>query len=167
VEGGATAGRVRRDTAGVRVPPPVFYIVGFLVGWGLNLLIGGPVVPRQAPVWERMLPAGLFGGVGVVLVVWCMVMIKRAGSNIAPMRPTTALLTGGPYRFSRNPIYVGFALIVAGAAVALNLLWPILVLVFVVMPVVRRRVVGPEEAYLERAFGREYRRYQERVPRWV
>jgi protein-S-isoprenylcysteine O-methyltransferase Ste14 len=142
-------------------------MVGFLVGWGINVLIGGPVVPRQAPLWERVVPAVLFGGVGIGLVVSAIVMIKRAGSNVAPMRPVTALVTGGPFRFSRNPIYVGFALIVVGTAVALNLLWPIVVLVVVVMPIVRRRVVGREEAYLERTFGREYRRYQERVPRWV
>jgi protein-S-isoprenylcysteine O-methyltransferase Ste14 len=150
----------------VRVPPPFIYLLGFLVGWAINRWVGGPVVPEHAPLAARLVPGLLMVVGGVVLVVSAIATIKRAGSNIAPMRPTTALVTSGPFRWSRNPIYLGFALVSAGVAVSLNMVWPIITLV-IVLWIVRRRVIAREEAYLERTFGREYRRYMERVPRWM
>jgi len=77
-----------------------------------------------------------------------------------------AVVTTGPFRWTRNPIYLGMALCTAGVAVGLNLLWPLLVLPFVIWAI-RRRVIAREEQYLDRVFGREYRRYRERVPRWL
>lgn len=148
------------------MPPPFIYAAGFLVGWGINRLIGGPVVPPAGALATRLVPGLILGGAGVALVASAVWAIKRAGSSVAPMRPVTALVTSGVFRWSRNPIYLGFALISAGVAVSLNLLWPVLMLL-VVMPVVRRRVIAREEAYLERRFGREYRRYRERVARWL
>jgi protein-S-isoprenylcysteine O-methyltransferase Ste14 len=155
-----------RDTTGVRMPPPFIYLAGFLVGWAINWWIGGPVVPSEAALSARLVPGLIMIVVGLVLVGSAIWTIKRAGSNVAPMRPTTALVTRGPFRWSRNPMYLGLALVSAGIAVACNLLWPVLMLV-VVISVVRRRVIAREEAYLERTFGREYRKYRERVPRWL
>jgi prolyl oligopeptidase len=157
----------RRDTAGVRVPPPLIYLVGWLVGWGINWWIGGPVVPRSAALSARLVPGVIMIVAGVGLAASAIWVIKRAGSTVAPMRPVTALVTGGPFRFSRNPMYLGLAFISAGVAVSFNLLWPVIILVVVVIPVIRRRVIVREEAYLERTFGREYRRYRERVGRWL
>jgi prolyl oligopeptidase len=157
----------RPDTAGVRVPPPFIYLAGWLVGWGINRLIGGPVVPATAALSARLVPGLIMIVAGVGLAVSAIWVIKRAGSNVAPMRPVTALVTNGPFRFSRNPMYLGLALISAGVAVSFNLLWPVIILVVVVIPVMRRRVIVREEAYLERTFGRDYRRYRERVGRWL
>ncbi|HWZ59813.1 MAG TPA: methyltransferase [Gemmatimonadaceae bacterium] len=148
------------------MPPPVYYLAGFFVGWVINRLIGGPVVPPDAAPSARLVPAGLMVLAGVVVGGSAVWTIKRAGSNVAPMRPTTALVTTGPFRWTRNPIYLGMALCTAGVAVGLNLLWPLLVLPFVIWAI-RRRVIAREEQYLDRVFGREYRRYRERVPRWL
>jgi protein-S-isoprenylcysteine O-methyltransferase Ste14 len=136
------------------------------VGWAINRWIGGPVVPSDAAPSARLVPGVLFLVVGVVIGASAVWAIKRAGSNVAPVRPTTGLVTTGPYRWTRNPMYLALGLCSAGLAVVLNLLWPLILLPFVVW-VVRRRVIVREEAYLDRAFGREYRRYRERVPRWL
>jgi protein-S-isoprenylcysteine O-methyltransferase Ste14 len=123
------------------------------VGWAINRWIGGPVVPSDAAPSARLVPGVLFMVVGVVIGASAVWAVKRAGSNVAPIRPTTALVTTGPYRWTRNPMYLSLGLFSAGLAVVLNLLWP--------------RVIVREEAYLDRVFGREYRRYRERVPRWL
>jgi protein-S-isoprenylcysteine O-methyltransferase Ste14 len=163
---GADAPPAGGDSAGVRVPPPLYYVVGFLVGWAINRWIGGPVVPSDAAPSARLVPGVLFMVVGVVIGASAVWAVKRAGSNVAPIRPTTALVTTGPYRWTRNPMYLSLGLFSTGLAVVLNLLWPLILLPFVVW-VVRRWVIVREEAYLNRVFGREYRRYRERVPRWL
>jgi protein-S-isoprenylcysteine O-methyltransferase Ste14 len=114
----------------------------------------------------RLVPGLVLFVVGVGIAVSAVWAIWRAGSSVVPVRPTTALVTGGVFRLTRNPMYLGLALGYAGVSVSLNAIWPLLVLPFVVRAV-RRRVIGREEAYLERKFGRTYRRYVERVPRWI
>lgn len=155
-----------RDSAGVRVPPPLYYVVGYAVGWGLERWTGWSLFPESAAPSVWLAPGIALLAVGVALGVSAVWVIRRAGSSIVPVRPTTALVTGGPFRVTRNPMYLGLAMCYAGIAVSFNALWPLLVLPFVVR-VVRRRVIGREERYLERTFGRVYRRYVERVPRWI
>jgi protein-S-isoprenylcysteine O-methyltransferase Ste14 len=104
--------------------------------------------------------------VGLVLGLAAVITVHRAGSTIRVDRPVTALVVRGPYHWTRNPIYLGLALVSAGIAVTANALWPLLSLP-VVLTLVRRRVIEREERYLERTFGREYRRYRDRVPRWL
>jgi protein-S-isoprenylcysteine O-methyltransferase Ste14 len=82
------------------------------------------------------------------------------------MRPTTAIVFTGPYRFTRNPMYLGLALLQAGLAMVTNSLWPLLTLAPVIVAV-RRLVIDREERYLEAKFGEEYRAYKARVRRWV
>ena len=91
---------------------------------------------------------------------------RRAGTAVEPWRTSTALVTNGVYRFTRNPMYLAMALLYLGAALAadsvlaLVLLPPLLVLV-------RVGVISREERYLERRFGDEYRRYRSSVRRWL
>jgi protein-S-isoprenylcysteine O-methyltransferase Ste14 len=92
--------------------------------------------------------------------------MRRAGTNVDPYEPATAIVTGGPYRFTRNPIYVGFTLVYVGISAFTNALAPLMLLpaVFAVM---RRGVIEREERYLERKFGGEYLEYKGRVRRWI
>ena len=90
----------------------------------------------------------------------------RAGTAIRPTIPTTALVTTGPFRFTRNPLYVGATIIYVGIAVAARSLWA-LALLLVVLAVMQRGVIDREEHYLERKFGADYVRYKERVRRWI
>jgi protein-S-isoprenylcysteine O-methyltransferase Ste14 len=89
-----------------------------------------------------------------------------AGSNVPTRLPTTTIVDTGPYRFTRNPIYLGMVLGLIGLAIASNSLWLLLTLVPFVL-VIRYGVVAREEAYLQRKFGDAYRRYRSRVRRWL
>jgi protein-S-isoprenylcysteine O-methyltransferase Ste14 len=83
-----------------------------------------------------------------------------------PVRPATALITEGPFRFTRNPLYLSLALLYLGIALGLGVLWPI-VLLPALMLLVQQLVVLREEAYLESRFGDAYRTYRKRVRRWL
>jgi len=91
---------------------------------------------------------------------------RRAGTTPNPWRATTSLVTGGPYRFTRNPMYVGFTLWYLAATSWVNALWPLLLLPLVLL-VMQRGVIAREEAYLRRRFGREYEEYSVGVRRWL
>jgi protein-S-isoprenylcysteine O-methyltransferase Ste14 len=102
----------------------------------------------------------------LALFAWAIVTISRAGSNVPTNRPTTTIVESGPYRFTRNPIYMAMFLALIGLAVAFDSLWLFITLVPFAL-VIRYGVVAREEAYLERKFGDVYRAYRSRVRRWV
>jgi len=152
------------DTSGVRVPPPLIYIGLFLVGYALHRTV--PVrLWGDVPPLARLVGWSLVGA-GVLLAVGAVVLFRRAGTTPNPTRPTTALVLHGPYRFTRNPMYVGLGLCYLGATLLVNSAWP-LMLFPVLIVLVQRWVIAPEEAYLERRFGAEYRAYRARVRRWL
>ena len=125
---------------------------------------------RALAVPSGDLPTGWLGAIVFVLAValfaWAIVTITRAGSNVPTNRPTTTIVEAGPYRFTRNPVYLGMFLGLIGLAIAFDNLW----LLMMLMPFVARhplRRSGREEAYLERKFGDLYRGYRSRVRRWL
>ncbi len=151
------------DHPDVVVRPPVLYGGAVLVGAALE--IWGVRLPLLADdVWRWAGAALIAAGIGLALV--CVLGFRRAGTNVEPWRPATALVLSGPYRFSRNPIYVGLTLAYAGIAVAADSLWMVTLLV-PVLAVMQSGVVRREEAYLERRFGDDYRAYKARVRRWL
>jgi len=110
-------------------------------------------------------------GVVCVLVSFPLALLtlralSRAHTSVDPVKPTTALVTEGPYRYSRNPIYVALTLLYLGVAFLVNALW-ILLLVVPVLLVMRYGVIAREEAYLTRKFGDAYRQYTAQVRRWL
>src|SRR5262249_23149243 len=115
-------------------------------------------------------PAGWFGtmvfALALALVAWAIATITRAGSNVPTSLPTTTIVDTGPYRFTRNPIYLGMVLGLIGLAIALNSLWLLLTLA-PFAPVIRYGVIAREEAYLERKFGDDYPRCRAGVRRWL
>ena len=102
----------------------------------------------------------------LALIAWAIVTITWAGSNVPTNLPTTTIVESGPYRFTRNPIYLGVFLGLIGLAIAFDNLWLLLMLVPFAL-VIRFGVVAREEAYLERKFGDDYRGYRSRVRRWL
>lgn len=92
--------------------------------------------------------------------------MRRAGTSVNPTQPTTTLILEGPYRFTRNPIYLGMTALYMGIAILANTLWPILLLPGALF-VMTRGVIEREEAYLERKFGEQYVTYKEKVRRWI
>jgi protein-S-isoprenylcysteine O-methyltransferase Ste14 len=91
--------------------------------------------------------------------------MRRAQTNINPLRPTTSLVTSGPYRFSRNPLSVSLVVLYLGLSLKIDTLWPLLLLLPLLI-VFHFGVIQREERYLERKFGDTYRHYRSAVPRW-
>jgi protein-S-isoprenylcysteine O-methyltransferase Ste14 len=144
------------------VRPPFVYLVALLIGVGLDLV-------RPA----RWLPAELGAWVGVPIVIAALALFslaisrfKAAGTSVPGNKPTTAIVKSGPYRFSRNPIYLAFSLLLLGIACVLNNLWLLSTLAAAVS-VMSFIVIPREERYLERRFGSEYVDYKATVGRWL
>ncbi len=152
------------DTAGVPFPPPLLYGAGFALGYGAHRLLP---IGRWTERGGALAAVGwilLVGG--VLLAVTAAYLFRRAGTTPNPTKPTTALVIRGPYRFTRNPMYLGMTALYLGGTVLLGDPWP-LALLPVVLILLQRRVIAREEAYLERKFGDEYRTYKMRVRRWL
>jgi protein-S-isoprenylcysteine O-methyltransferase Ste14 len=152
----------RPDNPGVRVPPPALYALAVLVGYLLNHrwplpISGGASV--QALAW-------LLVGAWLALTVSSIGNFRRSRTSMVPIRPATSLVIAGPYRFTRNPMYVGLAVLTVALGLFLDSWWPIVLLVPVLF-VVRAFVIAPEERYLERRFGADYVAYTQRVRRWL
>jgi protein-S-isoprenylcysteine O-methyltransferase Ste14 len=151
------------DTAQVIIRPPLAWGLAVIAGLALNWLVPLPFLPTD-------LPAGWLGAMvfvlALALVAWAIVTLTRAGSNVPTNRPTTTIVESGPYRFTRNPIYLGMFLGLIGLAIAFDSLWLLMMLVPFAL-VIRYGVVIREEAYLERKFGDVYRGYHSRVRRWL
>jgi protein-S-isoprenylcysteine O-methyltransferase Ste14 len=153
------------ESSGVRVLPPLIYLAGLAAGFLLHWAWPVPIVPPAAVLAIRA--AGwILLGIWLFLSIWAIAIFRRAGTTPNPTRPTTALAFGGPYRFTRNPMYLSFALMQAGVALVTNALWP-LVFLLPVLFVIRRYVIDREEQYLERKFGEGYLAYKRRVRRWI
>ena len=151
-----------QDNLGINVPPPLIYQLPLVLGLLLDRRRHISFLPRGA---ARALGWPLIGG-GVVLNGWFLRTIRKANVPMRTDKPVPKLTTEGPFRYTRNPGYLSFAMIYAGIAVLRNSLWAILLLPLVVM-VMQREVIGREERYLERTFGEEYLAYKAQVRRWV
>jgi len=153
------------DTSGVRVLPPLVYFIGLTAGLLLDRAWPVRIVPpAMAPVFG--VAGWVLVAIGLLLPISAVILFRRAGTTPVPTRPTTALAFGGPYRFTRNPMYLGLALVQTGVALIANALLPVVFLVPVLF-VIRRYVIDREERYLERKFGESYLSYKRRVRRWL
>ena len=150
------------ETAGVVAPPPLIYGGALAVGLLAKALFPAGFLPR--PV-ARLLGLPLVGG-GLILFLSSLRAMRGAGTDVRPDKPTSSLVVEGPYRFTRNPIYLGFTLFYGGITALANSL-PSALLLPLVLAVMRRGVIEREERYLERIFGEEYVRYKARVRRWI
>ncbi|MBB3020062.1 protein-S-isoprenylcysteine O-methyltransferase Ste14 [Microvirga lupini] len=151
------------DTAHVMIRPPLAWGLAVVAGFGLDRLMPLPFLPVD---W----PAGWLGALvfvpALALVAWAIAAMTGAGSNVPTNLPTTTIVESGPYRFTRNPIYLGMFLGLIGLGIAFNTLWlPLMLVPFAL--VIRYGVVAREETYLDRKFGDVYRVYRSRVRRWL
>ncbi|MGH2962537.1 MAG: methyltransferase family protein [Solirubrobacterales bacterium] len=94
-----------------------------------------------------------------------MLFFRRAGTSMIPFVPTTALVTAGPYRYTRNPMYLGMAFLYVALALGTGVIWALIVLPLVIAAV-DQLVIALEEGYLVRKFGEPYCDYMTRVRRW-
>jgi protein-S-isoprenylcysteine O-methyltransferase Ste14 len=145
--------------------PPVLLAGCLAAALALDrLVLPLPVPFAEIAVIDYMGMLMLLGG--VVLAVWAALEFRRHRTSIRPDRGSDALLLAGPFAFSRNPIYLGEALALAGAGIAFNRLW-LLVAAPLFMVLVTQLAIRREEAYLERRFGAAYGDYRSRVRRWL
>jgi dienelactone hydrolase/protein-S-isoprenylcysteine O-methyltransferase Ste14 len=150
------------DRPGVVVRPPLLYAAGLIAVLVLRWLWPMPIFGRSGLVWPSLLLVVL----GVAIIAWGRRALMGVGTNVDPTLPTTAITTSGPYRFSRNPLYLGVTLMYLGLALPFNTWWSVLVLAPIAL-VMHRGVVRREERYLEGKFGEPYRQYRLRVRRYL
>jgi protein-S-isoprenylcysteine O-methyltransferase Ste14 len=142
--------------------PPLLFIA---------VILGGRMLDHWLPVpWIPPGPAHLAGTVVIVLGlandVWCVFTLSRHNTTILPHRAVTALVTSGPYRHSRNPIYVSELVITLGCGLLLRS--PAIVLFIpVLFFALTKLAIEPEERHLRAKFGLEFEQYAARTPRWL
>jgi protein-S-isoprenylcysteine O-methyltransferase Ste14 len=153
------------DTPGVIAPPPLIFVAFLLVGWALERWV---LTDISVPVDERLrawLALALIA-LGLVVEAAAANLFRRAKTAIEPWKPSTALVTDGVFKFTRNPVYLGFAITYIGLAVGLDS--PVaLALLFPCLIIIDRLVIAREEIYLEAKFGESYRAYKRSVRRWL
>ena len=146
------------DRPGVIAPPPLIFLAGFAVAWAFR---GEATEIPHGVVIGAVLALASFA-----LVSWGFLEMRKAKTHVDPYKPTTAIVTTGPYRFSRNPLYIALTLAYLSASI-----WTGTPEAFLALPVVlvvlQQGVIKREERYLEGKFGDLYRAYKARVRRWV
>lgn len=154
---------VDTDSAKVTFPPPLVY---------LGMLLIGLVLDRYLP-WSLGLSAiGRYLGGGLLFIAGAIYLLsasggfRRAGTDLKPWKTTSAIVAEGVYARTRNPMYLGMALVYAGIALVFSSLGALILLPLVIL-IIRTQVIAREERYLESKFGEEYLQYTSRVRRWL
>lgn len=161
-----SGGLSKHDAAAVRVFPPAVPLLTILLGVGLNRLWPMSLGIKVPTPWRYWLGGLIVVGAILGLGLWSVVIFRRSGQNENPWKPTPKIVEKGPFRATRNPMYLQMVLVCVGFAVALGNPW-ILALSPLCGWALQRYAILPEEAYLERKFGDEYRAYKRRVRRWL
>ena len=153
-----------RRTPFLHMPVPWVFVLAFLLGVGLQFLL--PLGSTSSTLSGLAWVAGLvLFAAGAVIAGWGLVIFRRLRTTTTPGENPNSLVTSGPYRFSRNPMYLGLVLAYLGEQAMLVLAWPLLFLVLTI-GYVNWFVIPVEEASL-RAFGPAYDAYCARVRRWI
>ena len=147
----------------VKLPPPIWTLICVLAAAAISWSLGWPKFLGQL---NAALGISL-AAVALFLMVWAVVVFRREGTEVNPTSPTNRkLVIYGPYRFSRNPMYLGLVTVTLGIAVWVGA-WPMLIAPIAVFVILNWVHIPFEEAKMRRQFGATYDRYIERVRRWV
>src|SRR5215510_8505289 len=158
--GGSSAARDVAIFGPVR--PPLVYLISLVSGTVIHFVLPLPFLPVSLAV-----PLGLpLVAVAIALFFYSVAKFRAAGTPVPARKPTTAIVRTGPYRFSRNPIYLAFSLFQLGIAIWVNSVWLLATLVGAVA-LIHTVVIPKEEQYLERKFGAQYLEYKMSVRRWL
>jgi protein-S-isoprenylcysteine O-methyltransferase Ste14 len=144
------------------VRPPFVYLISILSGTVIHLVVPLPLLPVTLAM-----PLGVpLVAVAIALFSYSVAKFRAAGTPVPGQKPTTVIVRTGPYRFSRNPIYLAFSLFQLGIAIWVNSVWLVATLVGAVA-LIHSIVIRREERYLERKFGAQYLDYKASVRRWL
>jgi protein-S-isoprenylcysteine O-methyltransferase Ste14 len=151
------------DTSGpgVKFPPPVLTLAVIALAYGVDFIVEFPI--SQKPFW---LTGGALVAIAGLIALIAVGKFFAAKTHIEPWKPTSAIIQGGIYRFSRNPIYLEFCIATLGIGLMLNSWWVVASTILLKFSL-GRMVIDREEAYLEKKFGDEYLAYKNKVRRWV
>ena len=148
----------------LKVPVPWVFVLSYLVGVALETIRPRTVSPDIARA-STIAGAVLFA-IGAAIAASALIIFRRARTTTVPGQLSAKLVTWGPYRFTRNPMYVGLTLAYLGEAAMLKQIWPLVVLPLT-LAYVNWTVIPLEEARLQEVFGNEYAQYRSRVRRWI
>jgi len=151
-----------RRSPRIFLPPPVIYLLFVGLAWGLDGLLPVPLPDND---WMHRAGWGLIGA-GLLLMLWAALLMFRRRTTINPYGTPVQLLDSGPFRISRNPIYLADTLVYGGIALLLASLWPWLLLPPLIL-CMNLVVIRHEETLLAELFGDDYRDYRARVRRWL
>lgn len=149
----------------VRIPPPLLFVLTFLAGVGLQQLLPIPAPPAALASLGHYAGFVLLGA-GILLALSCVALFLWSRTTIIPHRTASTMITWGPYRLTRNPMYVSLTLAFLGVAGILTQVWPLFLLP-VPLLVVHRVVIPFEEARMRAAFGDSFEAYCGQVRRWL
>lgn len=150
---------------GVRFPPLLIYVIGYVIGWLIDRIWPWPILSGGRHVIMTIL-GWLLIGLAMAIVIAALAIFRSRKTGIYPTQPASEIVSNGPYRFTRNPMYVGMTSFYIGLALLMNLLWPLLMLP-IAAAILERYVIRREERYLREAFGEAYEEYCRRVRRWI
>ena len=142
--------------------PPLLLLAALATMLAPHMLL--PLPPLLLFPWRA--PGAVFGTAGVALVLWAGTIFTRVGTAIHPLARSSFLVRSGPFRFSRNPIYLGMVLILTGSTLGLGSATPWLIIP-VFIGALAQQVIAGEERKLTAEFGAEYLEYCTRVRRWL
>ena len=154
------------DKAGVIAPPPAIALAAVALGLALDWLWPKSVLQDALGLYGRLALGGLLMAAGLAIAIIAERTFHRIGTDPLPWKPATQLAATGIYTYTRNPMYIGLALLMAGLGIALASTGILLMLIPAAL-VLHYGVVKREERYLERKFGEDYRRFKATVPRYV
>lgn len=155
-----------KNNARIGIPVPWVYTIGYLVGIGIQFVVPVSIASSAALVIIVRVLGILLVAAGAVLMAWSLSIFHKHHTTTVPTETTTTFVNWGPYRFSRNPMYVGLFLFFAGLSVIFAFVWPILALLAVVY-YVNSKVIPIEERQLRKNFGEVYEQYCKKVRRWI
>lgn len=154
------------DAANVRFFPPGIPLIIILTGVGLDHFWPFNLADEVPRVLRYCVGSVLAGGALLGLGAWSVIIMRQSGQSENPWKPTNSIIERGPFRITRNPMYLQMVIICFGVAVGLMNGW-----LFLLTPLcgwlLQQLAIIPEEKYLERKFGESYLAYKKRVPRWL
>lgn len=149
----------------IRIPPPLLFVLAFLVGVGLQYL--APLNIHSTPiVYAGHMIGDALAGAGALLALSCVTLFILVRTTLIPFGTASNLVIRGPYRLTRNPMYVSLVLVYVGVSGILTQIWPLFLLPLP-LAIIHGKVIPFEEARLRQVFGDDYEQYCARVRRWI
>jgi protein-S-isoprenylcysteine O-methyltransferase Ste14 len=154
---------MKKDSPGVKFPPPLYYILAFLVSIFIQKYI--PLGLTAFQISAIKITGIVILLISLVFVIPSLLQFARTKNTVVTILPATSLQTGGIYKITINPMYMGLILSYTGISCICGNWWNFIFLVFIVFQ--QYRIIKKEENYLEREFGQQYIDYKQKVRRWL